>query len=140
MGGKRINGRKDHIITDTAGNLLRAWSHPANLPDGEAAWWWLEVVCDAVPTLRCLFADGAYAGPLVDWANAHLNLIIEVVKTLVGQVGFVLLPRRWVVERSLAWLARNRRLVKDYEELPECRESWLYLASIRLLLNRLLPA
>jgi hypothetical protein len=97
-------------------------------------------VCDAVPTLRCLFADGAYAGPLVDWANAHLNLIIEVVKKLVGQVGFVLLPRRWVVERSLAWLARNRRLVKDYEELPECRESWLYLASIRLLLNRLLPA
>jgi hypothetical protein len=114
--------------------------HPADLADGVAARWWLDVVCEAVPTLRVLFADGASVGPSVDWAKAEFNLTIEVVTKLAGQIGFVVLPKRWVVERTLAWLGRNRRLAKGYEVLPECRETWVYLASIRLLLNKLVPA
>ena len=89
---------------DTEGNLLRVWVHPADLPDREAAWWWLEVVRKAA-----------------------------------GQQGFVVLPRRWVVERTFAWLGRNRRLAKDFEQVTECSETWVYLASIRLLLTRLAP-
>ncbi len=139
MGGTRIPGRKDQIITDTCGTLLRVWVHPADLADGTAAAWWLDVVCDAFPTLRCLFADGAYTGSLVAWAKEHFNLLVEVVKRSAAQHGFVLLPRRWVVERTLAWLGRNRRLAKAYAFLPECRETWVYLASIRLLLTRLAP-
>ena len=114
--------------------------HPADLADGTAARWWLDVVCEAVPTLRLLLADGAYAGPLLDWAKAEFNLTIEVVTKLAGQVGFVVLPKRWVVERTFAWLGRNRRLAKDYEFLPDCRENWVSLASIRLLLNKLVTA
>ena len=140
MGGKRIKGRKDHSVVDTLGNLLRVWVHPADLADGVAARWWLDVVCEAIPSLRALVADGAYVGPLVDWAKAEFNLAIQVVTKLAGQTGFVVIPKRWVVERTLAWLGRNRRLAKDYEFLPECRETWVYLASIRLLLNNLVPA
>ena len=121
---------------DTLGLLLRVWVHEADLADGKAAAWWLALVCAAFPTLRRIWADGAYTG---GWAEALQRLhgvTLVVVQKLVGQVGFVLLPRRWVVERTFAWLGRNRRLTKDYEELPECSETWIYLASIRLLLNR----
>jgi transposase len=126
-------------VVDTAGNLLRVWVHPADLTDREAVWWWLEVVCAAVPTLRCLFADQGYTGVVVRWAKEQWQVAIEVVKKAAGQVGFVVLPRRWVVERTFAWLGRNRRLAKDFEQVTECSETWVYLASIRLLLTRLAP-
>ena len=124
---------------ETLGLLLRVWVHEADLADSTAAAWWLALVCAAFPTLRLIWADGAYTG---GWAAAlqHLHgVTLVVVQRLAAQVGFVLLPRRWVVERSFAWLGRNRRLAKDYEELPECSETWIYLASIRLLLTRLAP-
>ena len=127
-------------MVDTEGHLLRVWVHAADLSDREAAWWWLEVVCAAVPTLRCLFADQGYTGEVIRWAKAQWDLAIAVVKQLAGQIGFVVLPRRWVVERTFAWLGRNRRLAKDFEHLTECSETWVYLASIRLLLTRLAPS
>lgn len=126
-------------MVDTEGNLLRVWVHPADLSDREAAWWWLEVVAQAVPTLRTVFADQGYTGTLVQWAKDQCQLAVQIVKKLPNQVGFVLLPRRWVVERTFAWLGRNRRLAKDYEHLTECSEAWVYLASIRRLLTRLQP-
>lgn len=124
---------------DTEGNLLRVWVHPADLSDREAAWWWLEVVTQAVPTLEAIFADQGYTGALVQWAHDQCQLALQIVKKLPNQVGFVLLPRRWVVERTFAWLGRNRRLAKDYEHLTECSETWVYLASIRRLLVCLQP-
>ena len=135
-----MRGRKRHIVVDTEGNLLRVWVHAADLPDREAAWWWREVVAAAVPTLRCLFADQGYTGSVVAWAKQQCDLVLEVVKKAAGQQGFVVLPRRWVVERTFAWLGRNRRLAKDFEQVTECSETWVYLASIRLLLTRLAPS
>ena len=124
---------------DTLGNLLRVWVHPADLADREAAWWWLDVVCTAVPTLQTIFADQGYTGAVVQWAKEHCHLALQVVTKAPTQVGFVLLPRRWVVERTFAWLGRNRRLAKDYEHLTDCSETWVYLASIRRFLSRLQP-
>ena len=101
--------------------------------------WWLDVVCDAFPTLRCLFADGASTGSLVGWATEQFNLLVEVVKRSAAQHGVVRLPRRWAVARTLAWLGRHRRLAKDDEVRPACRQTRGYLAAIRLLVNRLVP-
>lgn len=121
---------------DSEGRLLRAWVHEANLSDQAAAAWWLPLVCAALPRLQLLWADGGYQG----WVEAALaracGVTLQIVRKLAGQTGFVLLPRRWVVERTFAWLGRNRRLAQDYEELPECSETWRYLASIRLLLRQ----
>lgn len=136
-GGKRITGRKRHIVVDTLGLLLRVWVHEADLSDQQAAAWWLKLLCAAFPTLRLIWADGAYRGWLEEALRRVCGVTLQIVSKLAGQRGFVLLPRRWVVERTFAWLGRNRRLSKDYEELPECAETWIYLASIRLLLTRL---
>jgi putative transposase len=127
------------VVVDTLGYLLRVWVHAADLADYTAAVWWLALVCAACPTLRLLFADGAYAGPLVDNCQRLLGLTVQIVRKLAGQRGFVPLPKRWIVERTLAWLGRNRRLSRDYEHLTECSETWVYLASIRLLVQRLAP-
>jgi putative transposase len=122
---------------DTLGLLLRVWVHEADLSDQQAAAWWLKLVCEAFPSLGLIWADGAYRGWLEEALWRVCGVTLQIVSKLAGQRGFVLLPRRWVVERTFAWVGRNRRLSKDYEELPECAETWIYLASIRLLLTRL---
>ncbi len=90
--------------------------------------------------LRLIWADSAYAGQLVDWASAFGGWLIEVVKRVRNSHSFEVLPRRWVVERTLGWLGRNRRLSKDYEELTESSEAWVYIAMTHLMLKRLRPA
>jgi putative transposase len=85
-------------------------------------------------------ADGGYAGGLVEWTKRVCQWVLEIVKRSDGMKGFVVLPRRWVVERSLAWLTRCRRLVRDFEGLLEVSKSWVYVASIRLMLRRLEPS
>jgi len=87
-----------------------------------------------------IWADSAYAGQLVNWAFASGGWLVEVVKRARNSHSFEVLPRRWVVERTLGWLGRNRRLSKDYEELPESSEAWVYIAMIHLMLKRLKPA
>ncbi len=136
-GEKKVNGRKRHIVVATEGTLLRVWVSTAKVSDREAVWWWLDVVCAAVPTLPRIFADQGYTGPIVQWAKTQWDIVLDVVKKAEDQTGFVVLPRRWVVERTFAWLGMNRRLAKDYEQVTECRETGVYLASIRLLLTRL---
>jgi putative transposase len=84
--------------------------------------------------------DGAYAGQFEDWVQAHLGWRVVVVHKLAEQVGFAVLPKRWIVERSLAWLGRHRRLAKDFEHLSECAEAHLLIASFSLMLKRLVPA
>ena len=134
-----MRGRKRHIVVDTQGHLLRVWVHAADLTDRTAAAWWLEVVQQAVPTLQHLFADGGYSGALVDWARDHLQLTVEIVKKLADQQGFVVLPKRWIVERTFAWLGRYRRLSKDYEATTASSEAWITIAMIHLMLRRLEP-
>ena len=108
----------------------------ANVSDVAGARAVLSRAYDWAPRLRLLWADQAYAG-VVDWVQRAYTWTIELVPKLAGQHTFVVLPRRWVVERSFGWLGRCRRLSKDYERLPAVSESFIQLAMIHLLLHRI---
>lgn len=135
--GKKIKGRKRHIVTDTAGNLLDGLVALADIQDRDGAPDLIERCWDAYPSLSRLFADGGYAGQKLEAAIAHLDrLAIEIVKRSDAR-RFVVLPRRWVVERTIAWLNRCRRLAKDWEATIASSEAWLIIASIRRMTRRL---
>jgi transposase len=136
--GKKINGRKRHIITDTVGHLVAAKVHTADIQDRDGAPGLLAAVRYLFPWLRHVFADGGYAGEKLATALAGAGQWqIEIVKRSDRASGFYVLPRRWVVERTFAWLNRNRRLAKDFEMTVASSEAWLYLASVQLLARRL---
>jgi transposase len=114
--GKKIKGRKRHILTDTQGYLVHAVIHGADIQDRDGAPLVLSAIIQRLPWLRHVFADGGYAGDkLKDALRAMSRWTIEIVKRSDIAKGFEILPRRWVVERTLAWLNRNRRLAKDFE-------------------------
>jgi putative transposase len=138
--GKKINGRKRHILVDTNGLLLRVLVHPADITESEGAEWLLVNHHHAFPRLEVIRADQGYKGWLADWMQRYTKLQLEIIEKPAGQHGFAVIPKRWVVERSLAWLCRNRQLSKDYEREPSCSESFVYLASIHLMLKRLRPS
>ena len=135
-----MKGRKRHIVVDTMGLLLAVVVHAADIQDRDGAKLVLSKLQGRFPRLRLIWADGAYAGQLVNWASAMGGWLIQVVKRTMDSHSFEVLPRRWVVERTLAWLGRNRRLSKDYEELTESSEAWVYIAMTHLMLKRLRPA
>jgi len=135
--GKKVNGRKRHIITDTLGLLLVVMVTTASVQDRDGGADILKFAHKVVPTLRHVFADGGYAGRLVAKARRYWKITVEVVKKPREQRGFSPLPRRWVVERTFAWLMRWRRLVRDYERFPETHEAMVKWAMIGLMLNRL---
>jgi putative transposase len=123
---------------DTAGCLLYAVVHGADLQDAEGAKIVLENGLAETPTIRVVFADGGYdRDHLHAYVWGETDVVLEIVRRREGQRGFEVLPKRWIVERTFAWLSRSRRLAKDYERLPECSEAWLYLASVHLLTKRL---
>ena len=124
--GKKIKGRKRHLLTDTAGILIAGIVHEANIQDRDGAPALLGLIRSAFPWLRHVFADGGYAGnKLRNTLRAIGRWTIEIVKRSDVAKGFKLLPRRWVVERTIAWLNRNRRLAKDFEATIESAETWL---------------
>ena len=130
-------------MVDTCGHLMRVKVHAANISEAEGAKLLFEGLKSAFPDLAMLWADGGYGTPggeFVAWVKKNLEWTVEIVQKLADQVGFVVLPRRWVVERTLAWLCRCRRLSKDYEHHTWCSESHVYIASIGLLLKRLTNA
>ena len=138
---KMVKGRKRHILTDTIGLLVGAIVHPADVQDRDGAPRLLKTLRSAFPWLRHVFADSAYAGRKLKRALAKLGgWTMEIVKRSDAAKGFVLLPRRWVVERTLAWLNRNRRLAKDFEATIESATTWLYIASVKLMSRRLAAA
>ena len=137
-GGKLIKGRKRHIVVDTMGYLLVARVHAANIYDGHAALKVLAALFLIVNTIKIIWADGAYNSTyLIQWTQQQFGCILEIVKKDKAAQGFQLLPRRWVVERTFAWLGRYRRLSKDYERKPISSEGHVYCASIRLMLRRI---
>ncbi len=138
--GKKVGGRKRHIVVDTLGLILAAVVHAADVQDREGAKLVLAALAGRFPRLRLIWADGGYAGQLVTWALAAYGWALEIVKRPDDARGFVVLPKRWVVERTFGWLGRCRRLSKDYEALPETSEAWIYLAMTHLMLRRLKPA
>jgi transposase len=136
--GKKVKGRKRHLLTDTAGNLVGALVHTADIQDRDGAPAVFEKVRYAFPWLRHVFADAAYAGQKLHAALADLgDWTIEIVRRCDAVQGFHLLPRRWVVERTIAWLNLNRRLAKDFEASIESALAWVMIASVKLLSRRL---
>ena len=139
--GKKVNGRKRHIVVDTVGNLLEVVVHAANIQDYDGAKLVLTKLGQTVSSLKKLWADGIYKkNGLVDWVHDSLNIVLDIVQREPGQVGFKVLPRRWVVERTFAWLGRYRRLSKDYEKCTQSSEGMIYIASIHTMLKRIVTA
>jgi len=139
--GKRIYGRKRHIVTDTNGLLLAVHVHPANVQDCHGAVPLLKDLRRRFPKLRHVFADGIYRGQQLLKALSECGRwTIEIVERPRGVKGFALLPRRWVIERTFAWLGRCRRLTKDFERLTATEVAWIFVAHVRLLTRRLANA
>ena len=132
-----MKGRKRHVAVDSSGLLLGVTVHAANVQDADGAGDLLRRLKRLYPWLRVVFADSVYDRLAALLACFLLGLTLIVVRRIAGATGFVLLPRRWVVERTLGWLGRWRRLSKDYEELPEVSEAMVTLATIRLMVHRL---
>jgi putative transposase len=144
-GGKQVTGRLRHVAVDTLGLVLMVVVTAANVSDPAGARLLLQRLFEHLvgrsryhwQGLKKIWVDGAYRGTLIPWALTLFGWTLEVVKKLEGQVGFQVLPKRWVVERTFAWLNRQRRLSKDYERLPATSEAFIYVAMIRLMTRRL---
>ncbi len=137
--GKRINGRKRHIVVDTLGLLLLVSVTTAGVQDRTAAHRVLEQLRFSMASVVTVFADGGYAGKLVAYAKRRLRLKVDIVVKPPDQVGFAVLPRRWVVERTFGWLMRCRRLARDYERLPTTSEAFIKWSMIGIMTRRLAP-
>jgi transposase len=133
--GKRVNGRKRHLAVDTGGLLLAVVVTMAGLQDRDAAHRLLAILRDRFSTIALVWADGGYTGRLVIWARKVLTLTIEIVKRT--DPGFVVLPRRWVVERTWAWISKHRRCVRDYETRPDHHEAMIHISLIMTMSRRL---
>lgn len=126
-------------MVDTLGLILALVVHPADIQDRDGAKLVLRQLRGLFPRLQRIWADGGYAGQLVEWTRSLGGWLLDIVKRNDTITGFVVLPKRWIVERTLAWLGRYRRLSKDYETLPPSSESMIYLAMINLMIHRLQP-
>lgn len=135
--GKKTNGRKRHVIVDTVGLLLVVMVTAASMQDRDGGRLVTAAVAKAHPKLRLIWADGGYAGQLVAWVAEKLSIVVEIVRKLAGQRGFEVLPRRWVVERTFAWLMKCRRLAADYERKTEHAEAMVTWAMVGLMTRRL---
>jgi putative transposase len=136
-GNKRIKGRKRHIAVDVLGLLILVWVTRANMSDRDGGAQLCDELHQKAPGVKKVWADSAYSGDLVDYVACWCHFILEIVKKLPEQKGFQVQPKRWIVERTLAWLNQQRRLSKEYERTPESSESMIKIAAIRLMLRRL---
>jgi putative transposase len=153
-GGKKISGRKRHLLVDTEGLVIAVTVHEASIADRDGAKLLLEKVGgDRLPRMQKIWADRAYNGQIGEWIKERLGWALEIVKPPRRWVrvpaneepppypaGFIVLPRRWVIERTIAWIMRNRRMSRDYEFLAQTTEVLIYVAMIRLMLRRLAKA
>jgi putative transposase len=151
-GGKKLAGRKRHILVDTQGFLLAVVVHAANLPDRQGGKLVLNALGGAFPRLQRIWADQGYTGGLIPWTAQEHGITLDVVYPAFRQLrryapdltadlgdapGFHVVPKRWIVERTFSWIGRQRRMSKDYERQAGSAEAFIYLVGIRLLLIRL---
>ena len=136
--GKKINGRKRHIFVDTQGNILYVCVLPANIADSDGAYDVLDGIHQRYPTITMMWADGAYVSNVEFFADVY-TITVEITKKPDNAEGFVVIPRRWVVERTFAWLGRYRVLGKEYTHRVEYSETAIYMASIHRMLNKIHP-
>ena len=134
---KNIKGRKRHLIVDTNGFVLRVLVHAADISESEGGIWLLNEHRDVLAYLDTIRVDQGYKAMFVEWVEQSLPCVVEVIEKPSGQVGFAVLPKRWVVERTFGWLTWCRRLNKDYELLPETAQTFVYLAMILVMVRRL---
>jgi len=134
---KNVNGRKRHILVDTLGLLLLVVVTAASVQDRDGAKLLLLGLRGACKKLRRIWVDGAYRGELLNWAAAHCRLILQPVLRTDHKKGFIVLPRRWVVERTFSWFNQNRRMSTDYKRLTETSEAYVSVATSRLMVGRL---
>jgi putative transposase len=135
--GKKIDGRKRHILVDTLGLLIAVMVTAASVSDPAGARLLLRTLDGTSKKLRLVWVDGTYRGSLLDWVADRFRFRLSPVLRPTGAKGFVLLPKRWAVERTFAWLVMHRRLSRDFETLPETSEAFIQVAMIRLMLRRL---
>jgi putative transposase len=138
-GGKQVKGRKRQLVVDTEGNLLTVTVHAADIQDRDGVQPALIETQELCPSVSHAWADQSYRGDVVEWATKLLGITIEIVIRPADQVGFQVQPRRWVVERTIAWLGRCRRLSKDVEHLAKNSAAWIYWASVQRMLRYLAP-
>ena len=137
-GNKKVHGRKRHILVDTLGLLLAVLVTAANVDDRAGAkQLFTAIKPHSWKRMKLVWADAGYQGDLITWLKSSLTWLLSIVHKLPDQVGFEVLPKRWIVERTFAWLNRQRRLSKDYERLPETSEAFIYVAMIRIMLKKL---
>jgi len=134
-----VGGRKRHLVVDTLGLIHAVVVHAASVQDRDGAKLVRGKLRGKCPRLQLLWADGGDAGQLVEWVRERGGWALEIVKRSDDAVGFQVLPKRWIVERTFGWLGRFRRLSKDYEATTESSEAWITIAMINLMLRRLAP-
>jgi putative transposase len=132
-----VNGRTRHILVATLGLLLAVIVHAADIQDRDGAKLVLTYREGRLPRLRLIWADGGYAGKLVEWVQQTYGWMLDIIQRTDHEPGFEVLPKRWIVERTFGWLGRYRRLSKDYDERIEVSEAFDYVAMIHLMLRRL---
>lgn len=135
-GGKKIKGRKRHLVVDTEGLVLKAFVSEAHYYDGTVAGWLLASLKARFPRLKKLWADGAYAATFVERAHA-VGIDVEITNRLAAVPGFQVIARRWVSERTFAWLGNYRRLSKDYEYWVYTSDAMIYAAMLHIMVRRL---
>lgn len=138
--GKKINGRKRHLLVDVIGMVLAVVVHSAQIQDRDGAKLVFERIRNRYERLTLIWADGGYRGKLVTWVKDSCDRNLEIVKRNDDLKGFHVLPRRWVVERTFGWLGRYRRMSKDYEFHPETSEMMVHVAMINVMVRRLAPS
>ena len=146
---KKISGRKRHLLVDTEGLVIGVAVHEASIADRDGAKLLLEKIGDRLARMEKVWADRSYNGKIGEWIKERLGWTLEIVKPPRRWVrvpaneepplwtGFTVLPRRWVIERTIAWILRNRRMSRDYEFLAQTTEALVYVAMIRLMVRRL---
>lgn len=136
--GKKINGRKRHIVVDVLGLILVVLVHPANIQDRDGGKLVLRELHATSPNVTHVWADGGYQGKLVDWTEKKLGIDLEIVKRTDQEPGFKVIKHRWKVERTFGWLGRSRRLSKDYERYPENSKARILIAAVHGMLRSLI--
>ena len=134
-----MNGRKRHLVVDTLGLILMVVVHAADVQDRDGAKLVFRKLRGLYPRLKRIWADGGYAGKLIDWTKRVGRWTLEIVKRSDKVVGFAVLPKRWIVERTFGWIGRYRRMSKDYEMLVPSSEAMILIVMINVMVHRLAP-